>query len=169
MSAETRGLAITADGLEFFHGVFNELARPGRSLSDIVKPSWGITEVVTKQRISQLASTLVTDAKDLYDTLSKETSSMPEQRALIFELAGFREWLVKYSTGIKWTADENMIVDALTKDKRQSRNHLARILSHGRWSISKQDVLVRSIADRPLIRKSANVGRRIRASDLTGA
>ena len=65
MSAETHGLAITADGLEFFHGVFNELARPGRSLSDIVKPSWGITEVVTKKRLSQLASTLVTDAKVL--------------------------------------------------------------------------------------------------------
>ena len=169
MSAETRGLVITADWLEFLHGVFNELARPGRSLSDIVKPSWGITEVVTKQRISQLACTLVTDAKDLYDTLSKETSSMPEQRALIFELAGLREWLVKYSAGIKWTADENMIVDTITKDKQQSRNHLARVLSHGRWSISKQDALVRSIADRPLIRESASVGRTIRASDLTGA
>ena len=101
MSAETRGLVITADGLEFCHGVFNELARPGRSLSDIVKPSWRIMEVVTKQRISQLASALVTDAKDLYDTLSRDTSSIPEQRAFIFELVGLREWLVKYSAGIK--------------------------------------------------------------------
>ena len=49
MSAETRGLAITADGLNFFHGVFNGLALLGRSFSDIVKPSWGITEVVTKK------------------------------------------------------------------------------------------------------------------------
>ena len=94
---------------------------------------------------------------------------MPVLRTLIFELVGLREWLVIYSAGIKWTVDENMIVDALTKDKQQSMSHLARILSHGRWSISRQYALVRSIVDRPLIRKSANAGRRTLAPVLTEA
>ena len=160
MSVGTRGLAITAYGLEFFYGVFNEMTNPGCSLARLTKQGAWCAEVVTKKRISQRAGALVTDAKDLYDTLSKETSSMPEHRALIFELAGLRGWFVKYSAGVKWTADEYTIVDALSKDKQQSRNHLARILGHGRWSISKQDTLVRSAVDKPLIRRSANVGRR---------
>ena len=61
----------------------------------------------------------------------------------------------------KWTAVENMIVDALTKDKQQSRDRLVRIRGHGRWRNPKQDALVRSALDKPIIRRSANVSRRV--------
>ena len=50
------------------------------------------------------------------------------KKALTLEIATIREWLVTSGAQIRWTADENMIMNGLTKDHRESRQHMARIL-----------------------------------------
>ena len=54
-----------------------------------------------------------------------------------------REWFVNSGAQIRWTADQNMLMNGLTKDHRESRKHLARILQEGEWSIQKEAALVR--------------------------
>ena len=93
-----------------------------------------------------MPATVVTDARDVYDRLSKETGGLPEQKALVMEIAGIREWLLEALAQIRWTADENMIGDGLTKDKPASRHHLARILAGNVWSIEKVEDLIRTAA-----------------------
>ena len=88
--------------------------------------------------------TVVTDARDVYDRLAKETGGLPEQKALTMEIAGVREWIMETSAALRWTADENMINDGLTKDKQPSRRHLARIFAQNVWSVEKAPDLVRS-------------------------
>ena len=90
--------------------------------------------------------TVVTDARDVYDRLTKETGGLPEQKALTMEIAGIREWLLDSSTELRWTADENMINDGLTKDKLASRHHLARIFAGSTWSVEHDADLVRTTA-----------------------
>ena len=90
--------------------------------------------------------TVVTDARDVYDRLAKETGGLPEQKALTMEIAIVREWLSSTGATIRWTANENMIGDGLTKDQEKSRAHLARILTGMRWSIERVKELVRDTA-----------------------
>ena len=68
----------------------------------------------------------MTDARDVYDNVSTEKGGLPQQKALTLELATIREWLVNSSALIRWTADENMIMNGLTKDRKESRQHLVR-------------------------------------------
>ena len=39
---------------------------------------------------------------------------------------------------IRWTADDNMIMKGLTKDHKESRQHLARVLHNGEWSVQRE-------------------------------
>ena len=55
---------------------------------------------------------------------------------------------------IRWTPEENMIMNGLTKDHKESRQHLARVLQNGEWSVQR---------DAPLVReKSASQSKRTR-------
>ena len=62
----------------------------------------------------QWPKTSVTDARDVYDKISTEKCGLPQQKALTLEIATFREWLVNPGAQIRWTADENMIMNGLT-------------------------------------------------------
>ena len=44
---------------------------------------------------------------------------------------------------IRWTADENMIMNGLTKDHKESRQHLVREIENGEWSVQRGATLVR--------------------------
>ena len=85
---------------------------------------------------------IVTDARDVYDKLSTENCGLP-QKALTLEIATIREWLVNSGALIRWTADENMIMNGLTKDHKESRQHLARVFQNGEWSVQRDATLVR--------------------------
>ena len=63
----------------------------------------------------------------VYDKVSTEKGRLPQQKALTQEIATIREWLVNSGALIRWTADENMIMNGLTKDHKESRQHLARV------------------------------------------
>ena len=80
---------------------------------------------------------IVTDARDVYDKLSTEKGGLPQQKALTLDIATIRGAL------IRWTADENMIMNGLTKDHKESRQHLARVLQNGEWSAQRDASSVR--------------------------
>ena len=48
------------------------------------------------------------------------------------------------SFDFSWPADENMIMNCLTKDHKESRQHLARVLQNGEWSVQGDAALVRT-------------------------
>ena len=79
-----------------------------------------------KQNAIEWPKTIVTDARNVYDNVSTEKGGLPQQKALTQELATIREFLVNSSALIRWTADENMIMNGLTKDRKESRQHLVR-------------------------------------------
>ena len=135
-AAETRGLSMLTDSMEFF--------------KDLLRDILGTRCVPLQQQAVLRASgiswpgTVVTDARDVYGRLAKETGGLPEQKALTMEIALVREWLVTTGSEVRWTADENMLANGLTKDHEMSRRHLARVLSSNVWSIEKDALLVRS-------------------------
>ena len=73
---------------------------------------------------------------------------------MTLEIATIREWLVNSGALTRWTADENMIMNGLTKDHKESRQHLARVLQNGAWSVQRDATLVRE--------KSASQSKRTR-------
>ena len=87
-----------------------------------------------KQNAIELSKTIVTDARDLHDKVSTEKEGLPQQKAPTLEIATIREWLVNSRALIRWTADENMTMNGLTKDHKESRHHLARVLQNEEWS-----------------------------------
>ena len=65
----------------------------------------------------------MTDARDVHDEVSTEKGGLPQQKALTLEIVTIRERLVTSGAHLRWTADENMIMNGLTKDHRESRQH----------------------------------------------
>ena len=110
-----------------------------------------------KQNAIEWSKTSVTDAQDVYDKVSTEKGGLPQQKALTLEIATIRERLVNSGALIRWTADENMIMNGLTKDHKESRQHLARVLQNGEWS-AQRDALVRT--------KSTTQSKRTRRMEL---
>ena len=100
-------------------------------------------EVHLKQNATEWPKTIVTDARGVYDKLSTEKGGLPQQKALTVEIATIREWLVNSGALIRWTADENMILNCLTKDHKEPGQHLARALQNGEWSLQRDATLVR--------------------------
>ena len=81
-------------------------------------------------------------ARDVHDKVSTETYGLPKQNSLALEIATIREWLVNSGAQIRWTADENIIINGPTKDHQESRQRLARLLQEGEWSAQRDATLV---------------------------
>ena len=82
----------------------------------------------------------VVDAKDVYDKITKDTSSHGQQRSLAFTIAWLRQHLRAQHFELRWTGTENMLVDALTK--AMDTEPLRRTLAGGYWSIKyDEDIL----------------------------
>ena len=58
----------------------------------------------------------VLDAKDSYDRLAKDTTTMGSTRSLAYTVGWMRRVFRRPRIMIKWTATENMFMDAGTKD-----------------------------------------------------
>ena len=76
--------------------------------------------------------TVVTDAKDVYDRGTSDTSSFGSQKSLAFSVAWLRAQLRRANTCLRWTSTANMFVDAGTKNMDVS--HLHGILEKCQWS-----------------------------------
>ena len=119
------------------------------------------------------SETIVTDARDVYDNASTEKGGLPQQKALTLEIATIREWLVNSGALIRWTADENIIMNGLTKDHKESRQHLTQVLQNGERSVQRE-TLRRSARNRrlnPNVQAGRNLSRlqrvRVRKSNTT--
>ena len=76
--------------------------------------------------------TVVTDAKDTFDKCSSDTPSFGSQKSLAFTTTWIRSILRRPNTSLRWSATENMFVDAGAKEMDLS--HLQSILTKGRWN-----------------------------------
>ena len=126
MAAESRGLGFQVDSMQFYADLVSEILGecPPSSKNLHLKQTW-----------IEWPKMIVTDARDVYDKLLTEKSGLPQQKALTLEIATIRELLVNSDAQIRWTADENMIMNGLTKDNKESRQHMARALHNGEWSV----------------------------------
>ena len=134
MAAETRGLGLQVDTMQFYADWLNEILGESAPSSK---------NLHLKQNAIEWPKMIVTDARDVYDKLSTEKGRLPQQKALTLDIATFREWLVNSSALIRWSADENMIMNGLTQDHKESRQHWTRVLQNGEWSVQRDDTLVR--------------------------
>ena len=78
--------------------------------------------------------TVVTDAKDIYDRCSSDTSTYGSQKSLAFTVAWLRAILQKPNTTLRWTSTQNMLADCGTKEMEVE--HLHCILKDWEWSAS---------------------------------
>ena len=120
-AAETLALADCNDAMQHMRGLLLDIMTPRLRSED-----W-------EAGVSRWPAMLVTDARDCHDHLQRETMATPQQRTLLFDLASIRETLDSGSTTLRWTATENMLVDAFTK--RMDSSHLLNIVSDGMWSV----------------------------------
>ena len=135
MVAETRGLGLQVDSMQFYGDLLNVIL--GESAPSSKK-------LHLKQNAIESPMTIVTDARDVYDKVSTEKGGLPQQKALTLEIATIPEWSVNSRALIRWTADENVILNGLTKDHKESRQHLARVLQNGEWSVQRDAASVRT-------------------------
>ena len=134
MAAETRGLALQLDSMQFYADLLGEILGQSAPSSK---------NLHMRQSATKWPKTIVTDARDVYDRVSTEKGGFPQQKALTKEITTIGEWLVTSGAEIRWTADEKMIKHGLTKDHRKSRKHLARIMQEGEWSIQHVTAFIR--------------------------
>eukprot|EP00435_Cladocopium_sp_Y103_P052715 s994_g16.t1 len=97
--------------------------------------------------LSQVPLTVVTDAKDVYDKGCSDTPSYGSQKSLAFTVSWLRSILRQPSTNLRWTATQNMIVDAMTKD--MDVTHLHQILEKGEWCVKFNQDFVKQTAKAP--------------------
>ena len=90
----------------------------------------------------------VVDAKDCYDKFSSDTSSWGSQKSLAYTVANIEQIFRRPNTSIRWTATQNMFVDAGTKDMDSS--HLRQILQGGFWSVEYCADFVKTNKSKPL-------------------
>ena len=81
MVAETRGLGLQVDSMQFYRVLLSEIL--GGSAPSSKK-------LHLKQNAIEWSKTIVTDARDV----STEREGLPQRKALTLEIATFREWLV---------------------------------------------------------------------------
>ena len=110
MAAETRGLGLQVDSMQFYADLLGDIL--GRSA-----PS--SKNLHLKQNAIEWPKMIVTDARDVYDKVSTEKGGLPQQKTLALEMGTIRECLVNSGPLIRWTADENMIMNGLTKDHKE--------------------------------------------------
>ena len=82
--------------------------------------------------IDSIPMTVITDAKDVYDRCSSDTSSYGSQKSLAFTIAWLRAMLQRPNTLLRWTSTQNMIIDCGTKE--MDVEHLHKIPQACEWS-----------------------------------
>ena len=85
--------------------------------------------------------TVVTDAKDVFDKGNSDTPSFGSQKSLAFTVSWLRSTLRRPNTALRWTATENMLIDALTKDMDPS--HLHKVLEEGKWCVKYSSAFIK--------------------------
>ena len=127
-AAETLGVEEGMDAAELCRGFLAELRGLDMASKDAF---WTVCMVPLVG---------VTDAKDTYDKLTKDTG-FGTQKSLSFTLASLRQSLRRPNTSFRWTATANMFVD--TGTKRMNNDNLRRTLLRGEWSVEYTEEFVK--------------------------
>ena len=91
-------------------------------------------------RITKVALTGVTDARDCFDRVTSDTG-FGTQKSLMLTVASLRQQFRRPQTTFRWTATSNMWVDAGTK--QMENEQLRQTLLRGEWSIEYQEDFVK--------------------------
>ena len=84
--------------------------------------------------VDHVRCTAVVDAKDCHDKVISDTSSWGSMKSLAYTVAWLKQQFRRPNIAMRWTATENMFVDAGTKD--MDSGHMRNILGGGVWSLS---------------------------------
>ena len=120
--AETMGLEEGVDAGQLIRAMVAEL-RGQIVLGRCVLPA-----------VDKVPCTCVVDAKDAHDKVISDTASWGSAKSLAFTIAWLKQQFRRANISLRWTATENMFVDAGTKE--MDNTHFRRILTGGAWSIS---------------------------------
>ena len=94
--------------------------------------------------VDAIPLTVVVDAKDVFDKCLSDTPSFGSQKSLAFTVSWLRSTLRRPNTALRWTATQNMLIDALTKD--MDVDHLCDVLQKGRWCMKFNAEFVKQTA-----------------------
>ena len=106
---------------------------------------------------------VVTDAKDTYDKSTSDTPSYGSQKSLAFTVAWIRSMLLRPNTAMRWTATENMFVDAGTKE--MSPDHMHKILRSCQWSVTYNPTFVKQGKLKSSAKTASLVGKPVDPAD----
>ena len=96
-----------------------------------------------RQNAIKWPNKIVTDARDVYGKVLTEKGGLTQQKGPDTGNRHDRRMVGHSGAEIRWTADEKMIMNGLTKDHTESRKHLARIMQEGEWSIQQDTAFIR--------------------------
>ena len=132
--AETLALSDTADRGDFMRGLLHEILVGG------------------DPRLSEeegLPLRWVTDAKDVFDTLTRQGGHSTTEHRLALETGILRELLQRHDCSVHWIGTDQMLADCLTKD--MAADYLSARLQDCRWSFT----------DHPQVAKSRQAASRV--------
>ena len=90
--------------------------------------------------LDSISMCVVTDAKDVYDRCSSDTSSYGSQKSLAFTIAWLRAMLQRPNK-LRWTSTMNMFIDCGTKEMDVS--HFQQIVKIGKWCAKYEAAFVK--------------------------
>ena len=132
--AETLALSDTADRGDFVRGLLHEILAGGDP---------------RKSEEEGLPLRWVTDAKDVFDTLTRQGGHSTTEHRLALETGILRELLQRHDCSVHWIGTDQMLADCLTKD--MSADYLSARLRDCRWSFT----------DHPQVAKSRQAASRV--------
>ena len=91
--------------------------------------------------LDSISMCVVTDAKDVHDRCSSDTSSYGSQKSLAFTIAWLRAMLQRPNTKLRWTSTMNMFIDCGTKEMDVS--HFQQIVKTGKWCAKYEAAFVK--------------------------
>ena len=89
---------------------------------------------------------LVTDARDVFDHVNKDTLGLPQNRSLALEVTLLREELGYAGTTLRWTASHNQLADFLTKER--DADFWFATVREGTWNVRNDDEVEKRAAKR---------------------
>ena len=120
------------------------------------------SECELKSRLQQCS---VTDAKSLFDAISKESTTSRQDRRTAIEIAIILDTIKQSSSSVRWSPHPKMIADVLTKDNiAKSNGALEEVLRTSRLSIWDEHEELRLRKENPGFKlRSRRASERIRS------